>query len=619
MVEGTPLLRAQTVLSRLEGSNPFLSARFPQPSNQAREFLSDAGASDPWYITLGQATLVSIDRLLRRGDTFYFRVVVPRDLLATFGRSEIKCSLRTTDRRLARLRCRALSNAFEKLFSEVRTVPQVTYEMVNERVKRYFQLALNDALELSQQLPSDPQVDLKAEVSFLRQRIETFRDDLARQSFGPTMIEGARHLLDQLTGDKDYDLALLQYACSGLLRAEIEKARVLAGQLSGRYEETAARDPLFTGMMANGLPPLTADGPVSGGEAPTLARVGDLYCAFKAQYDWVPKTASDTRRVLDLANEVIGAHTPIATLSTEDVRAVRDVLSRLPPNLGKRRTDAELSASNAAKANHSGPRLSVKTQDKYFGLFKSFLHWAADEGHIDKLPGAKIKVAGTGKAITNERRVPYSADQLQAIFASPLFTGHLSATSRHKKGTSLVRDGKYWTPLIALYSGMRMGEIVQLLSTDVKQEKAIWFFDISKSEGDAKQIKTKSSYRRVPVHRILIEAGFLDHVQKSDPKGRLFPDIEPGADGYFSHNFSKWWGRYSRQVGFKTANTAFHSFRHNFIDGLRNARVTEAVARALVGHSDGSVHGGYGAGPELKLLKHEVDKVDFGLSHAPKL
>lgn len=42
----------------------------------------------------------------------------------------------------------------------------------------------------------------------------------------------------------------------------------------------------------------------------------------------------------------------------------------------------------------NGPTLSVKTQDKYFGLFKAFLHWAVDENHIDKQPGANVKVAG---------------------------------------------------------------------------------------------------------------------------------------------------------------------------------------------------------------------------------
>ncbi len=99
---------------------------------------------------------------------------------------------------------------------------------------------------------------------------------------------------------------------------------------------------------------------------------------------------------------------------------------------------------------------------------------------------------------------------------------------------------------------------------------------MTKTEGDGEKVKTQSSFRRVPIHRALIELGFLAFVAKAKPKGRLFPDIEPGADGYFSYNFSKWWGRYSRHVGFWEVKTTFHSFRHTFIDGMRNAKVPEA-------------------------------------------
>ena len=55
------------------------------------------------------------------------------------------------------------------------------------------------------------------------------------------------------------------------------------------------------------------------------------------------------------------------------------------------------------------------------------------------------------------------------------------------------RDGKFWLPLIALYSGMRMGEIVQLLASDLKQEGDIWYFDVSRGEGNEKTLKTAAA------------------------------------------------------------------------------------------------------------------------------
>lgn len=91
-----------------------------------------------------------------------------------------------------------------------------------------------------------------------------------------------------------------------------------------------------------------------------------------------------------------------------------------------------------------------------------------------------MKVAGLKKLVPGEQRDPYSADQLIKIIKSPLYTGHKSEGCRHKPGTLVTRDGYFWTPLIALFSGMRLGEILQLQKPDVKQENGIWYFDVSK-------------------------------------------------------------------------------------------------------------------------------------------
>ena len=161
--------------------------------------------------------------------------------------------------------------------------------------------------------------------------------------------------------------------------------------------------------------------------------------------------------------------------------------------------------------------------------------------------------------------------------------------------------------MIALYSGMRLGEIVQLLVGDIKSEHGVAYFDICRGEGEKKQIKTASSMRRVPIHKMLIELGLLEYVaaaRASRPKERLFEDIKPGVSGDFSHNFSKWFGRYLRDVGAKTPKTAFHSFRHNFKDALVAAGVPESHARTLMGHADDGVHGLYGTGDSYQVAKH---------------
>jgi integrase len=180
----------------------------------------------------------------------------------------------------------------------------------------------------------------------------------------------------------------------------------------------------------------------------------------------------------------------------------------------------------------------------------------------------------------------------------------------------LVKDGNFWIPLIGIYSGMRLGEIVQLLVLDLTAEEGAWYFNIDEREGETKRFKTASSRRRVPVHTELIKLGLLSYRaarHESEPQGRLFPDILPGKDGYASHNFSKSFGRYLKQVGVKTPKTSFHSFRHNFKDALDFAGVEESRRRALMGHADGSTHAGYGSRLPVAALASDVNKIAYSI------
>jgi integrase len=555
----------------------------------------------------------SVTRVVRRGNVFCFRMAVPRHLRVHIGRHEIKLSLRTSDPCTGNVRGRILSNVLDLLFAELSRMQPLSTQTLNERARGYFQQALNRSLEHTFLLPLDPACDLNAEVQSLQDRVRHLRSQLVAQAFSPNVRKEAEALLEPPSGTGDPNSDHYQYACNLILRGKIEEARILAAQLSGDYTAASPLDPLFAGMAATGLPPLAGEEVPPSKQQNQFGQVADQFFEFKVQHDWVKKTAADVKRVLDLAVVLIGSEKPIHLVDVQDVKDVRDALAKLPPNYMKLGANKGMGVKEIISANKSGGGLSLKTQDKYFTMFRQLLIWAANEGLIDKVPGAGVKVAGVGKTNPADQRDSYSTDQLKAIFNSPLYAGHSSKTCRHKPGKVVLRDGKFWVPLIALYSGMRMGEIVQLLVNDLREEGGIWYFDVSK--GENKKLKTASSKRRVPVHRIMIEAGFIDFAHSKKANGRIFADIEPGAHGYFSHNLSKWWGRYSGQIGFKTPKTAFHSFRHNFKDRLMAADVQEYITKALMGHADKSVHSQYGSGPGLPALKLAIDKIEYPIEH----
>ena len=85
-------------------------------------------------------------------------------------------------------------------------------------------------------------------------------------------------------------------------------------------------------------------------------------------------------------------------------------------------------------------------------------------------PLPRVKGPGVSSVEARRRPLPVFREATKNALRSPVYTGCKSASRRSAKGQHVIRDGKFWIPLIALYSGMRLGEIVQLLVGDIKSE-----------------------------------------------------------------------------------------------------------------------------------------------------
>nr|WP_187273034.1 site-specific integrase [Methylobacterium sp. WL69] len=496
------------------------------------------------------------------------------------------------------------------LFEELGRMPELTFSEIDDRLRSYMQESLDKGLEFARLLPGDTMIDTKTEVIGLREDIVRLRHQLATQSFGPDIVSAARNLLAQSPLDMESQpLEAVQHACEGVARARVENARILAARLEGRYDEASLRDPLFEGLKTNTLPPLPGEEPATAPSVLTFEMLGDRYLAYAGKAGNQQKTLGDLSRSLRLAYAVIGADKPATSITTADVALLAQVIGTVPPNYAKLKSKTSL--VEAAAANISGQRLEPATQEKLFRFAKAALKWAEAMELIPKQPGANVKLPAVKKGSKKDSRFPYSAEQLNTIFTSPALTGHRTPSRRMEPGDMLIRDGKFWIPWIGLYSGMRLGEIVQLLKSDVKHESEIWYFDVSKGENENKHIKTAAGVRRVPIHRALIEAGFLDHVAKAKKGERIFEDVSFGLDGYPSANFTKHWGRYGRAISFWTKKTTFHSFRHNMIQAMKEAGVPKEVRLEIAGHEGEDTHDNYGQGLSLTKLREAIERVEY--------
>jgi len=523
---------------------------------------------------------------------------------------EIKGSLKTRDVLIARHRATMLNRRFELFFSEEGRVAALTHETVRELARAYFQDCLNRSDELLSMMQLEG-VDLVLEANSAASMLLELKAEQQSTKFGPVTEDMADKILRQSgMRPEKVGIDLLRLLKSAVVRARMEDLRIMLAKLTGDIAGTATSDPWFLGMDVSGFPQIGSEA-VLADEKPKLVETVEKFHKSR-QGRVAAKTGENEKLVLSICVELLGSGALLSAIGVSEVRAIRDAFENMPVHTTKRADLRELSINQLLQLKNL-PKLSPKTQWKYFNVFRTFLNWSVAEGYLERMPAPQISVAKPSRLDELDARKPFSLEQLKRLFSSPLYAGHATPAQRSKPGALIIHDGKWWIPIIGLLSGLRLGEIVQLLPSDIKNIGGVLYFDVARNDDEKKQIKNASSVRRVPVHRTLIDLGFAQAVDAARKRGdRIFYDIKPGSDGYFSHNFSKWFGRYLDDIGIKSAKLVFHSFRHNFKDGLSAAGVPRTVEEALMGHADGSVHGTYGSGQPIELLNENLQKLDFG-------
>ena len=181
----------------------------------------------------------------------------------------------------------------------------------------------------------------------------------------------------------------------------------------------------------------------------------------------------------------------------------------------------------------------------------------------------------------------------------------------------IIRDERFWLPVIAVFSGMRQEEICQLHVEDVREAEGIWYFDLN--DRPPRTLKNESASRFVPIHRELIRLGLLEDVERCRQHGeeRLFPRLQPGgADGRLGHAFSKWFTRYRRDVGLYRPGLDFHSFRHTATTLMHQAGVERAVIDHVTGHATPGETSRYTKGSRLGQLMDAIERIELGFDVA---
>ncbi len=579
--------------------------------------------------------------LIRRGAAYSARIRVPLDLVALIGKTELVKALGTNDEAEAKRRVHPQMQAWHNEFGDLRARRILTPDDRDHAVwDHYTAVLVRDEAERAH-LPNEAEIEAARAEMTARAQSEglDLTDPLAVMAATVeyrAMREGAsisaearkvkladlrKHMVKgemALVAD-EVDLYLRTHKliaergspawvsmARAAMRAEIQALERTLERDAGDYTGEP-RDPL--------VKPATGPRRQIAKPGESIMEVFEIF-ARENPRGVAQDRVKQCRRDIGTFVELVGSRFPVAAITKAEVRAWKQLLVKYPVKATDINLFAGMNISQIITANEKigKPVIADRTVNRYLSSLGAFLAWAVSNGYVNDN-------ATLGLALKKETKtptVPFKADQLQTLFDSPWFTGCQSADEWRnlgKPGNVLIRDHRFWVPLIMLFSGARPGEIGQLAVNDVRQEHGYWIMHIT-TEGDqtdeGKSVKTAGSMRIVPVHPELIRLGFIHYHETRVKEGgnALFPGAVRNGRGQMMADVSRNFSKYLIQLGLKKGRgLSLYSFRHGAADALRRAGFLDQNFGFILGHTEASMTGRYGIMPQ-GMIEQRVELVN---------
>ena len=242
----------------------------------------------------------------------------------------------------------------------------------------------------------------------------------------------------------------------------------------------------------------------------TLSQFFELFLAHKSELS--NKMKASYVLYMNTLVEIMGDK-DIGLIEQGDVKhALQDYLKLPKRNLGKYKgiSVQELLEMEIDEED----RLTQKSVSQVKKLLQGIFVYAMDEKYVSNsiMNGLKMNFTSTTYA-------KYGDDEVLKI---------LSAVN------NLKDVGRKWVCWLAAYTGARRGEIIHLRKQDIKKDPKTKR-DYLLITTDAAKLKTENAQRRVPIHKVLIDEGFLAYVESQGEK--LFDGMNP-------ETFTKWFAEF---------------------------------------------------------------------------
>ena len=182
------------------------------------------------------------------------------------------------------------------------------------------------------------------------------------------------------------------------------------------------------------------------------------------------------------------------------------------------------------------------------------------------------------KRIDKNPHLPYKKEQLLEMF-NPKHT--------------YFKDNPdaFWACMIALFTGARINAAITLQYKDILVKDGINCIQF-RSDHKIKQLKNEASERLVPIHKQLLDLGFVDYVNKRKAKLKasdtdfIIKKCQTKSGEYNNKFFTRELSPFFMDIKVKTGNNDgydFHSFRKNISIALQDAGVGATYINDIIG------------------------------------
>lgn len=462
--------------------------------------------------------------------TFYFRFVIPKELLSNIIQREIRFSLNTERRYDAIHSAIQFIAGLPQLKSDLKRMADDNETPTPDYFKKWRnQMFANESL--------------KAQVKILKAELAEQQECMA-QMVG---IDKAKKIVTRAA------------------KTFHEK-----GQLAGKQEleerlmfpPPPEKTPLLSELKASYLKGLSYRAEGGKKKPPTPKSLDDYDKSIESFI-----VVMGDCRIGAIGREVVGEYFSI-------LRKLPRNINRLPKYQGK--TIPELLALQDT------PQSEANCSKKIERL-SSMFRWALEEKRkwgIDANP-----FIGYGQADDGEsKRRPFNHEELLLILNHPNFIKRkfISAYSFW-----LIPLAVYTGARLGELAQLDLKDFVEVEGVqciDINDTDAV---ETIKGEGGRKKrVKTKNAKRLVPIHSELIRIGILRYVKTLNEQNQqqLFPELSRKRRDGPAHAASNWFSRVREKIGIADKEAVFHSFRHLFITNILNTGIAPHMVAPIVGH-----------------------------------